>query len=251
LVAENTLLQGLITFGTEAMENAYYRIPRTLRTMFVHAYQSWVWNLAASERVKLGLKPIPGDLSLVRSKAANLKRAVGDDVIRDDEEEFEIFEKEERPVISVVTKETIGLYRIEDVVLPLPGYEVMFPVNDVGKFMISLMARDKLSPTSFNHRLRDVRAKGAYRYLIEKPGNFKWRLTNYSASESETPLILSDHDKMTGKTLQQKCAPNCEKKLALCVEFDLPSAAYATMLFREFAEDSKSAMKIDENKSGE
>jgi len=39
------------------------QIPRNLRTMYVHAYQSYLWNLVVSERIKLSAtEPLVGDL---------------------------------------------------------------------------------------------------------------------------------------------------------------------------------------------
>jgi tRNA pseudouridine13 synthase len=40
------------------------KIPRNLRLMYVHAYQSYVWNAIVSERVRMhgADKAIPGDL---------------------------------------------------------------------------------------------------------------------------------------------------------------------------------------------
>jgi tRNA pseudouridine13 synthase len=39
------------------------QIPRNLRTMYVHAYQSYIWNLVVSERIKMSAtEPLVGDL---------------------------------------------------------------------------------------------------------------------------------------------------------------------------------------------
>jgi len=40
------------------------QIPRNMRLMYVHAYQSYVWNSVVSRRIhEFGLDPRPGDLA--------------------------------------------------------------------------------------------------------------------------------------------------------------------------------------------
>ena len=48
--------------GMENVANAFDLIPRNLRTMYPHAYQSYIWNKALSLRLTLGAGPIVGDL---------------------------------------------------------------------------------------------------------------------------------------------------------------------------------------------
>ena len=46
------------------------KIPRNLRSMYAHAYQSYIWNLVTSERVKLSsTEPMVGDLVFVNNDA--------------------------------------------------------------------------------------------------------------------------------------------------------------------------------------
>ncbi|WIA15110.1 hypothetical protein OEZ85_001801 [Tetradesmus obliquus] len=52
LVAERAVLQGLARHGSTAYLTALQGIPRTLRSMYMHAWQSWLWNRAASERFR-------------------------------------------------------------------------------------------------------------------------------------------------------------------------------------------------------
>lgn len=46
------------------------QIPRNLRLIYVHAYQSYVWNLIVSERIKMNpTSPIVGDLVFAEEKS--------------------------------------------------------------------------------------------------------------------------------------------------------------------------------------
>lgn len=81
-----------------------------MRLMYLHAYQSYIWNEVVSKRIELyGLKLCVGDLVLPKDKA---KRG-----------------KNEQINIVRVTEENRDQYSIEDVVLPLPGYNVHYPSN--------------------------------------------------------------------------------------------------------------------------
>ncbi len=65
-------MQGLSHNGKTNFLAAIMRIPHGLRRMYVHSYQSYLWNAATSERcLKHGThKAIQGDLVLVVDPAA-------------------------------------------------------------------------------------------------------------------------------------------------------------------------------------
>ncbi|XP_051856426.1 pseudouridylate synthase 7 homolog isoform X3 [Antechinus flavipes] len=62
---EGQLLRGLAKYGLKNIVSAFGIIPRNNRLMYIHSYQSYVWNNMVSKRIEeYGLKPVPGDLVL-------------------------------------------------------------------------------------------------------------------------------------------------------------------------------------------
>ncbi|KAL7520815.1 hypothetical protein ACHAWX_005518 [Stephanocyclus meneghinianus] len=75
MVRERDLMKGLLRFG-DALE-AFRGIPRNVRMFWIHAYQSYVWNLVATERIKRwGARPVVGDLYLAPDKDRDISEQV-------------------------------------------------------------------------------------------------------------------------------------------------------------------------------
>ena len=52
---------------------SHLQIPRNTRLMYVHSYQSYVWNKMASWRIgHLGMSPVPGDLVWTRGDSKHV-----------------------------------------------------------------------------------------------------------------------------------------------------------------------------------
>ncbi|KAJ1733124.1 multisubstrate pseudouridine synthase 7 [Coemansia sp. Benny D160-2] len=200
---------------------AFAAIPRNLRLMYVHAYQSYVWNAAVSARIRLhGFGgAVPGDL-VIRAQAFSAA---------DGKEEGEE-EGASRVEPTLVTEDNMDQYTIYDVVLPLPGWAVKYPEHAVRDVYDETMKKDGLSPVELNkHPLKEYRLAGAYRHMVIRPRDFSYEWMRYN--DDKQPLARSDSDAIEGKHDPESIAFG--DHVALKLAFDLPSSAYATMLLRE------------------
>ncbi|XP_001663070.2 pseudouridylate synthase 7 homolog [Aedes aegypti] len=226
-------------------KGALQRIPRNVRLLYCHSYQSLIWNRVASRRLKeFGYQLIPGDLVYV-DKTAEDEMPIEDAPVEQTENAPE--ESEEPSETSVfknlvkpLTEADIasGQYSIFDVVLPLPGHDITYPANDCGKWYEDLLAEDGLSSEKLKGKTKKESLGGAYRKMIIKPENLKWELTTYT-DPMET-LIQSDLEKLKGEKKREAKKDGSNK--ALILDFQLPSSAYATMALREILKVDTSAL---------
>jgi tRNA pseudouridine13 synthase len=175
--AENCILRHLTRDGQQSRRDftgAIVHITRGLRSMYLHAYQSNVWNHVASRRWELyGEKVVAGDLVLAEQEAKSAyagKDADGDDIFNpvDDENDANAAVK-----ARALTEEeaSSGRFSIFDVVLPVPGYEVIYPTNELGEFYKEFMGRPEhggLDPHNMRRRHREFSLPGRYRKVMGK-----------------------------------------------------------------------------------
>jgi tRNA pseudouridine13 synthase len=114
-----------------------------MRLSYIHAYQSFIWNSIVSKRIaEFGVKPILGDLVHARS-VDELQEMGNDDSNSSNQSECS------NPTIVSIDKNNILNYTIADVVLPLPGYDVTYPDNEVADWYKDLLLADGLSEVDF------------------------------------------------------------------------------------------------------
>jgi tRNA pseudouridine13 synthase len=242
-VAEQAILKALAKDPTGYL-NAVMQIPRNLRVMYAHAYQSYVWNCVASERIKrFGTSIVAGDLVIDDNAAGDpgAKSNSDDDELEEDLKEVQFTRA--RPV----SQEEIdsNSKTIFDVVLPSPGFDVVYPGNELADVYKTIMSNDGIDHTNMKRNIKEFSLAGSYRYLISKPANVEWWVKKYDDPTDQ--LVKTDLDLLTEeKTYQERISQGIEngKKNAIVLKLQLGTSQYATMALRE-------VMKVDTSRRGE
>ncbi|CAH2074927.1 unnamed protein product, partial [Iphiclides podalirius] len=251
------------------MLGALDQLARNQRVLYLHAYQSLVWNRCASERLRrLGLAPAKGDLVPLHPDAREYENEQeSEDEIKEEDESITEDNDIETPIadadkdkevkevtaenpekkvqtknepkpkvpMKVLTEEDVasGNYTIFDVVLPVPGYNIEYPPNMVDYYK-ELLEKDNLK-LEMRHKNKSFSLCGAYRSLAVRPGALRWQTSRYS--EPTADLLLSDLQRLRGAPAAAPGQPDGPYK-ALLLTMTLPASSYATMALREL-------MKVD------
>ncbi|PLW53999.1 hypothetical protein PCANC_06857 [Puccinia coronata f. sp. avenae] len=238
-VAERCILQ---FFSKQAAQTdkcgALASIPKNLKMMYIHAYQSYIWNTILSRRVELyGCdKPVIGDLvQLDQGKALDTM---------EDHDAFETVDHAQNknkpnnlPSVKVIkTLEDCKAFTIYDVVLPLVGYNIVYPENELGDQYLKIIRQDGLDPDKLYRSQAEYSMGGTYRKILHLPRDVQSQVYEYE--DPDLPLTQADEDVLLGfelPTLKEWTDGSCaqKKNMALKVEFTLGSSAYATMALRE------------------
>ena len=173
MTRERTVLQGLKRYqnSLNALKCLHFRE----RSFWIHAYQSYVWNTMASVRLeRYGANVVAGDL------------AIGDD-----------------DKVVVVSEDMVARTCFNQIVLPLPGFNVQYPTNEMGDRYSEFLKNEKVS---FEKGVQlEATAKGSYRHLVVPMSSLELEFSSSTVSDV----------------------------VSFQVSFDLPPGSYATMLLRE------------------
>ncbi|KAK8390358.1 hypothetical protein O3P69_010205 [Scylla paramamosain] len=286
---EAQLLKGLVQLNSNDLVGALGRIPRNTRLLYLHAYQSFLWNTVASRRIqKYGLKVLPGDIVRVKDHTAveeelpvttpfdsqgsggegekvgthwwneevtravqekkeayalkmQTEGALEDESNDGNESDAENGTKEDKvavegeastkpPNLHFLTEEEAEKTDICEVLLPLPGYNVEYPKNEMKEWYEELLQADGLSFDSLKHRVKAYAVGGVYRRLLVRPSNVAGTICYYR--DPTKPLIQSDIDKLRGIDVKDNVLTEGPNK-GVIVEMTLPSSSYATVALRE------------------
>jgi len=202
---------------------ALQMIPRSLRLMYVHAYQSLVWNMAASERWKrYGVAVVEGDLVLVdehRGKTDALTNVEevdqdGEAVVQPSADDRATREDDLFVRARALSKDEVesGRYNIYDVVLPTPGYDILYPSNDMTSFYQEFMASERgggLDPQNMRRKWKDISLSGSYRKVLARPGeDIAYEVRTYDKDDEQ--FVETDADRLKKSASQYDPASNLE-----------------------------------------
>ncbi|KAJ3120088.1 multisubstrate pseudouridine synthase 7 [Nowakowskiella sp. JEL0407] len=206
--------------------NSHIQIPRNLKLMYVHAYQSFVWNHMVSQRLRLyGPNVVLGDL-VYENPVPELELV-----------ELETPETPHETVLKTIsTEEDLKRYTLKDVVLPLPGHSVQYPDNEMKQlYKTFLEEHGGLDINNMKRQNRDWSLPGSYRKIVAVPKDCTWSFIRYN--DPNTPLIMTDFEIAEGKPPVESIPDG--KYLAVILELTLLSSQYATMALREVFKKSE------------
>ncbi|KAK4685164.1 tRNA pseudouridine13 synthase, partial [Tremellales sp. Uapishka_1] len=210
------------------------QIPRNMRTIYVHAYQSYLWNLVVSARIKLSAtEPMVGDLVFATPDAEDIDPAV-ETVGAKGDTKGRTWATTSSQEVKVLAEEDLPNYTIFDVVMPLPGWNVDYPKGKMAQMYFDIMEADGLQPNNMRRDQREYSLPGSYRRIINKPTNLSWSHIRYT--DPDLALVQSDEDKLLGFIQPAQHDPN-GKFRALQISMTLGTSAYATMMLREITRE--------------
>ncbi|XP_054163748.1 pseudouridylate synthase 7 homolog [Oppia nitens] len=224
---EGTLLKGLSRVApTDYMGAICTGMSRNQRLLYVHCYQSYIWNKTASYRIKtFGHQVVIGDL------------------IQLDLPEGDTDSKHKN--IVVVNEDNIKNATIYNIVIPIVGSDIVWPTNCIGKYIESLLAEDNISIDLFRNLPKQWLVCGSYRKLYVRPKDFDYQWITYK--DPNIPLVTSDFDLIKGNKCEDKLTSSVtsdsEEKTALKISMSLPSSCYATMICRQITRTESTVME--------
>ncbi|KAJ5581486.1 Pseudouridine synthase TruD [Penicillium sp. DV-2018c] len=243
---------------------ALQTIPRNLRLMYVHAYQSLVWNFACSERWRLyGDRVVEGDLIIVQEHrekeiaptalAAENVDADGEIIITPQGEDSAVAADDMFMRARALTAEEAasGKYSIFDLVLPQPGYDIIYPENEMKEFYRRFMQSEQgggLDPSKMRRQWKDISLSGSYRKIFSRMMGDTYSFDVKLYSKDDEQFVETDLDKLKAEKTEvdtTKADETTPDKLAVVLKFRLGSSQYATMALRELTRGKVTAHKAD------
>lgn len=155
---ERSLLGHLNEHGN--LDDAFSALPRTLSMMFVHAYQSYMYNKILSERLKLlesYNEPQVGDVVLAVDNLFNAEKS----------NEVQVNRLNQKKIANMVDTDKVR------VSVPLIGFETQLSSGFQGEIEMKILEQEGIEPSMFRIQGHaDLSSKGERRIISCKPVDF-------------------------------------------------------------------------------
>ncbi len=172
----------------------FSKLHKNQRTLYLCAFQSYMFNLGLTHRLSLGRDVIVGDL------------------VMDDGQ------------VCRVGPGEASSFTLSDVVLPLVGHATVYPTHSTGQYMRALLANEDVSMDGY---MGPFTMRGDYRKIVNTATDVEWSMVDYA--EPDAKLTLTERDVVEGRSLEIEAGG----RRALRIGFTLGPSTYATMVLRE------------------
>jgi tRNA pseudouridine13 synthase len=180
---------------------AIEQLPDNLRMMFVHAYQSFLFNRILTSRLEKGLSLsscVLGDIVLPLNK----------NLLPDHRNYITVTQGNIQEVSELVKRRKAFISGL------IVGYEAVFADGEMGEIERKVIAEEGADPSDFMvDQMVVLSSKGIRRELLSTPFDLRWRV-------SKSPIVSGS----TGTAVED----------VLELQFSLFKGCYATSLLREY-----------------
>ncbi|OII71725.1 uncharacterized protein cubi_00532 [Cryptosporidium ubiquitum] len=225
-------------------------IPKNSYSLYIHSLQSLFFNIIASERInKFGKNPVIGDIVMTTNSDKYSNKNENSAFIN------------EQNVLVLQNQSELEKFTIQDVVLTLPGDDVIYP--PIMKEKYEKLAKELIG---INIKENCMGIAGGYRKILVIPDYINYVALNIVERRNDdvnkfpdSKVILSDLDVLTShpelkrdlgkvepvlspKILEYKCDNKNGDSQVNTIVFSckLPKSSYVTMALREFLGNSPS-----------
>ncbi|KAF9534217.1 pseudouridine synthase [Crepidotus variabilis] len=245
VVAERCILESFKKQkgDTRNVMGALSTIPKNLRLMYIHAYQSYVWNAIVSERIRVygADHPVVGDLVFEKEEEEKKTQEVTDEGSLTEDPAKSSPRRSRKPYsparVRTLVEAELDKYTIFDVIMPLPGTDVAYPGGKLGERYKEFLRLDGLDPDNWVRKQREYTLSGSYRKILHLPKDLSWTVLRYT--DPDVPLAQADEDKLLN--FDPPAIVEEGKFMALQINLTLGTAAYATMALREITKTDTSS----------
>ncbi len=172
---EKAILNKLVT-DSEDFIGALKELPRNLLTMFVYAYQSFLFNRILSERIKQGFplnEAVVGDVVLPIRK--NIVEETGIPIRRNN--------------VKKVNKQILrGKAAVSGILF---GSDTVFSDGEIGEIEHRVIDKEKIDPRDFIiPDIPRISSKGSRRPIVAHAKNFDFKLVDNELTGNRSALVL-------------------------------------------------------------